>query len=587
MATYTSTVGNQTLSGGAVNDTYQYPLGTGLDLITDTGGTDTLLLSDPNSKYVGWDIYRSGASLVFDFFGAGKVTITGQFASSLTATVLPSTRIESLTFDDDWGPFTIRNGLIGTSTNDLIVGTALADAISGGLGDDFIWGGGGNDTINGGDGENEMHGGAGNDSIIGGVAKDDFYGGTGSDVLVGDAGYDTVYYEDQSAGVFANLSGLNQAYDNRLFTSGKVYETVSKATDTLSSIEQFYGTRYADYVIVGRTDNSTEINLGQGNDTVVGGVISNTYWANVGYWDDPAGIIVNMSNQALAATLGGKTYYVGRNTVRDGWGSTDTYITTDESLSISGSNFADYIRGRDDTDADHVYESFAGSRGNDTIDGGTGSDSVGYGADESDSLYGVIVNLSAASITVSGIAVAASTARDNWRGIDTLKNIENVYGSHLGDYILGSASNNLSLSGSDGNDTINGGAGNDGLNGDNGNDLLIGGVGRDWLNGGAGSDTFDFNALSELGLSSTRDVISGWNAGDVIDLRTIDWNTGTAGDQAFTYLGSGALTATAGQVRYASGVLQFNTDTDTAAEYEIVITGTPPAGLTAGTSLLL
>jgi hypothetical protein len=60
-----------------------------------------------------------------------------------------------------------------------------------------------------------------------------------------------------------------------------------------------------------------------------------------------------------------------------------------------------------------------------------------------------------------------------------------------------------------------------------------------------------------------------------------------AGDQAFSFIGAGAFTTTAGQVRYSGGVLQFNTDTDVAAEYEIVITGSSsPASLT-GADLLL
>ena len=155
--------------------------------------------------------------------------------------------------------------------------------------------------------------------------------------------------------------------------------------------------------------------------------------------------------------------------------------------------------------------------------------------------------------------------------------IENLIGSSAGDTLTGNAAANL----------LNGGAGNDTLSGGTGNDTLIGGAGKDSLAGGAGNDVFDFNSLSELGLGATRDVISGWNAGDKIDLTTIDWNASLAGDQAFTYLGSGAFTTVAGQVRYSGGVLQFNTDTDTAVEYEIVITGTPPASFTAGGDLLL
>jgi Ca2+-binding RTX toxin-like protein len=159
---------------------------------------------------------------------------------------------------------------------------------------------------------------------------------------------------------------------------------------------------------------------------------------------------------------------------------------------------------------------------------------------------------------------------------------------------LGAHVENLELSGTRssvgiGNLANNQLTGNDGsnrLSGLGGNDVLTGGSGGDILLGGAGNDTFDFNALSELGLGASRDAIRGWDAGDVIDLRTIDAHRSVAGDQAFTFRGTNAFTGS-GQVRYENGVLQFNTDADAAADFEIVITGTPPANLVVGNDLLL
>jgi hypothetical protein len=51
-----------------------------------------------------------------------------------------------------------------------------------------------------------------------------------------------------------------------------------------------------------------------------------------------------------------------------------------------------------------------------------------------------------------------------------------------------------------------------------------------------GGDIFDFNALSEMGLTSaTWDVINDFAPGlDRIDVSTIDANAGLAGDQAFS-----------------------------------------------------
>jgi len=574
-------VGNDTLYGYTGNDTYQYALGNGLDTVSDTGGSDTFVLSDPANRYVGLDIYRSGTSLVFDFFGAGKLSITGQFATSLSTTTLPATGIEYMTSDDGWGPFTIQNGLTGNSTNDLLVGTSAAESISGGLGNDLIWGGAGNDTLNGGDGDNELHGGAGNDSLLGGSLEDDLYGGLGSDILNGGAGFDSANYDELSNGVFVNLSGQTQAYNNQLIAKNRVFETGTSTTDTLVAVESITCSNFSDYVIFGRMDSNTEAYLGKGNDTVIGGLSpSATVWSSVGYWDDPSGIVVNMSSQALSVSLAGITYNVGRNTVRDGWGGTDTYILSDESLGIYGSHYADYIRGRDDSVSDSIQEWFGGGAGNDTIDGGTGIDGVGYDYDNSDILNGAIVNLSTSSITVSGQSIAAGTAKDNWGDTDTLKNIEDLYGSRLNDYFVGSTGQN-SLLGNEGNDTLLGGAGNDWLYGGNGNDLLVGGTGTDHFTGGAGNDKFDFNSFAELGTISTYDVIDDFTQGqDKIDLSTLDANNNSAdGNQAFALVNS--FTATAGQVRYSSGVVYLNTDADTDAEYVVQLLGTVPASMTA------
>jgi Ca2+-binding RTX toxin-like protein len=70
-------------------------------------------------------------------------------------------------------------------------------------------------------------------------------------------------------------------------------------------------------------------------------------------------------------------------------------------------------------------------------------------------------------------------------------------------------------------DVLAGSGGNDALRGGGGNDTLVGGAGADTMLGGSGNDVFDFNGLSDLGLGATGDVLSGWNTGDVIDLRSI------------------------------------------------------------------
>ncbi|MOA25313.1 Serralysin G precursor [compost metagenome] len=104
----------------------------------------------------------------------------------------------------------------------------------------------------------------------------------------------------------------------------------------------------------------------------------------------------------------------------------------------------------------------------------------------------------------------------------------------------------------------------------------MGGLGRDILTGGAGNDIFDFNALGETGLTSaTWDVITDFTRGaDKIDLSTLDANTATAANDAFTaFIGSAVAFSQAGQLKFANGVVYGNTDTDSAAEFAIQLTG--------------
>lgn len=569
---------NDTLRGYLGDDTYTYHLGSGTDTVIDTGGADTLLLGDPAGVFSGMDVYRStsGTDLVFDFGTAGKVILQKQFSTGDTA---PASRIEFLAFDDEPGSkLVFANGLKGTAKNDFIVGKASADNIAGGAGSDWIFGGAGNDTLSGGDGDDEIHGGLGNDQIDGGAGDDYLEGGAGNDTLSGGDGHDDVSYFGQSAGIFFNTSGITQTFNNRSIASGKVYEKATNTIDTLNSIESLEGTAYADVVAFGQANptGSVSVRLGQGNDTVTGtlGGAGSTGSINVGYWDDPNGVIVNLSNGAIEVRLADGLHTVAAHTARDGWGDTDTLqFTNAQQIYIGDSDHDDYIRGRDDSDTDQIWEWFNTGRGNDTIDGGTGTDTVSYQAwDKSN--FGAIVNLSQKSITVGGVTIQSGTARDNWGGTDTLLNIENINGSNLADYLLGSDGVN-NFQGGAGKDTLVGGGGNDNLRGDDGNDLIIGGAGGDYMDGGAGNDVFKFNSLSDFastGAATMIDYINNFVVGeDKIDLSAVDANPNLAGKQDFVFVDGMPTTYTPGQIWVLGSSVMINTNKDGMPEYQFFV----------------
>ena len=172
-----------------------------------------------------------------------------------------------------------------------------------------------------------------------------------------------------------------------------------------------------------------------------------------------------------------------------------------------------------------------GGGGDDTVDGGTGNDSL-----------------------------RGDTGNDSVLGGD-------------GDDLLRGGAGADTVSGGDGDDTIWGDVSNDRLYGDNGEDVLVGGAGRDSLYGGADSDTFVFRAIADSGVGVLRDIIVGFETGlDLIDLTRIDASTLVTGNQAFAYIGTGAFTSVAGQVRAihgANSVIQADVNGDGVADFEL------------------
>jgi Ca2+-binding RTX toxin-like protein len=150
-------------------------------------------------------------------------------------------------------------------------------------------------------------------------------------------------------------------------------------------------------------------------------------------------------------------------------------------------------------------------------------------------------------------------------------------GTAYGDMLFGSRGDDV-LNGAGGYDTLLGGIGNDAINGGSGGDDIIGGAGRDVMNGGSGCDAFIYQAASDSTFGASHDVISDFTSGiDWIDLCGVDARTGTAGNQAFSWVGTAAFTGV-GQLRYehvgGSTIVYGNTTGDATPEFQIELTGT-------------
>jgi hypothetical protein len=87
--------------------------------------------------------------------------------------------------------------------------------------------------------------------------------------MVADGDDDGVEYSLESGGVTINLSGVTQNVSGYLLADGRVLHADGVTEDTLTSIEDVHGTRFAD-VFYGGSGYRSFKGL-EGNDTIVGG----------------------------------------------------------------------------------------------------------------------------------------------------------------------------------------------------------------------------------------------------------------------------------------------------------------------------
>ncbi|SJM89308.1 beta strand repeat-containing protein [Crenothrix polyspora] len=345
-----------------------------------------------------------------------------------------------------------------------------------------------------------------------------------------------------AAGVQTVITGAGADVINAATTATVNTINTGAGNDTITVL----ATASGNYAVDGGSGNDT-MTGGAGIDTLLGGLGNDSLNGRGGadsmtggdgsdlYYVDSAADVVIETN-AITSTGGIDTVnsYLGAYSLGANVENGRVMATTVANLTGNGLNNVLY----------------AGA-GNNTLDGGLGVDTADYSYTSSS----VSVNLS--------LTLAQATTGS---GSDKLISIENLTGSMYNDTLNGNASGNV----------LDGGFGNDTLVGGTGNDTLIGGMGRDVLTGGLGTDTFDFNALSEMAITkNTWDIITDFVRGqDKIDLTTLDANAATLANDAFIgFISSTSIFTTAGQLRLSGGVLYGNTDTDSAAEFSIQLTG--------------
>ncbi len=287
----------------------------------------------------------------------------------------------------------------------------------------------------------------------------------------------------------------------------------------------------------------------------------------------------------------------GNDTI-EGGGGNDTLLGGNGNDSLLGGWGNDHLEGEDGNDTlvgddgnDRLFggagnDRLLGDRGNDHLEGGTGNDTL-IGGGGNDTLLGgpgidrlhlddgddVLRGGDGSDWLVVGtrgarVDLAIGGAQNTGYGRDVIAGIPNIQGGAANDSLMGNAAANTllggggndrlfgrlgadRLEGNAGNDLLDGGLGNDTLLGGFGSDTLIGGSGTDILTGGPGADVFVFRSLGDTSRDVSRaDVITDFQRGlDRIDLRQIDADTGRAGNNSFSFIGTGDLSR-AGQVSY-------------------------------------
>ncbi|MFC3616178.1 hypothetical protein ACFORG_20750 [Lutimaribacter marinistellae] len=407
-----------------------------------------------------------------------------------------------------------EDGFGGTDTItgtplDAFRGTDLGDSIDGSSGDDWLEGAGGNDTISGRGGNDRLEGEDGDDRLIAGGGDDTLRGGAGNDTLIAGDGEGYSEFDGGTGNDLIDFSGSG---------SGS-FALAHFSLDTGVSI------------MVDGTSDTASVHKGTGGTTTVVGARNameiDHLWLFGSYQDDTITATASADGDLRIRGYGGNdTIHVGNSTGRirldydsssvmtgivanfgagtvsvDGFGGSDT---------VTGGTIWEYRGSRldDDIVLTERDDRLWAKGGDDTVDGGAGTDTVIFEASSGD-----------ATITETASGEIQVVSSD---GTDLLRNVEELefYDTTLlvsdlfptDGAIRGTPEDDI-LDGTNGDDLILALAGNDLVRGQAGNDTVNGGEGADRLEGGDGDDSINPGGATD----GIEEILAG-TGNDTIDL---------------------------------------------------------------------
>jgi Ca2+-binding RTX toxin-like protein len=437
--TVTGSSSANTITTGSGNDTIDG--GGGADVINAGAGDDTV-------SYYNSEVSIDGGTGTNTLIMKAAVTVNLNNSDQTTGDTATISNFQNV----DASALTSAVSITGTSSANVITGGAGNDTIDGSAGADTIAAGGGNDSV----------------TYYGSEVSID--GGTGSNTLV------------MKAAATVNLANADQ--------------TTADATN-VGNFQNVDASALSSGISISGSTGANTIIGGSGNDTIDGG--TGTDIINAGAGDDTV-------------------QYHGTEVSIDGNTGTDTLIVAAGSA-LSAVNFA-VASGSDQTTGDTVsvtnFENLDASAlttalvatgsafaniittgsGNDTIDGGGGTDVIVAGAgDDTVSYHGSETSIDGGTGNNTLLLKTATTvvlsAADQTSGDSTaVTNFQNVDASALASGVSISGSSGINtIIGSFGNDTIDGAGGADIINASGGDDTVTYQGTETSIDGGTGSDT--------------------------------------------------------------------------------------------------
>ncbi|MFN6447512.1 MAG: beta strand repeat-containing protein [Nostoc sp. DedSLP05] len=625
---YTPTLGNNTLYGGAGDDTLLALTPKGNRFLSGDDGNDRLSVS-------GFDAYRS----YYSFSSSGNNTLNGG-AGNDTLLAEYSTGNNLLSGGDGNDFLDISGYVIGTSAGDFYDPTSGNNTLNGGAGNDTLLAdySTGNNLLSGGDGNDSFYL---NTLLGDTLAIQTVDGGKDDDLLsvdgsIANQAITSTYNATANTGViktgkyqvnYKNIERLNilgtQYNDNILGSNGN--DTLSPGNGGKDTID---GGKGDDVVFVDYRNATKKITTTFNATTNTGSITAGTYqvtYKNIERlnilgtaYDDK--IVGNNGNDTLSTGSGGKdtidggqgddvlsvdyysnttgittTYNATTNTGAITAGNNRVSYKNIERLNIFGTAFDDKILGNNGNDTlfggydgnDTIIggagnDVLKGGKGNDTLTGGSGNDKFVYDLLESGYEIGtdIITDFDASLDTLqfidnssfplftaqnlqlnqngNNLEITFEDLSNNNTGKVILQNfqLENLDGENilftgqtgisesidvfdanstqtsllnknavtflndLNNNITGFDNSNDVVNGQGGDDIINGLSGNDLLRGNAGNDTLIGDTGNDTLIGGAGNNSLEGGTgddiLSARG-STGNNTLNGGAGNDTLD----------------------------------------------------------------------